>query len=128
MIDIDHFKQVNDRFGHVVGDDVLRGVAQILQREARSVDVVARYGGEEFVVVLPETGEEGAYAFAQRVCDRIGEEQLVHSPGFEQLRVTVSVGVATFPAPSVDTTDALVALADEAMYRAKTAGRNRVST
>jgi two-component system cell cycle response regulator len=128
MIDIDHFKQVNDRFGHVVGDEVLRSVAQILQREARSVDVVARYGGEEFVVVLPETGEEGAYAFAQRVCDRIGQEQLVHGPGFEQLRVTVSVGVATFPAPGVETTDGLIELADEAMYRAKAAGRNRVST
>ncbi|MGH7718081.1 MAG: diguanylate cyclase [Gemmatimonadaceae bacterium] len=128
MIDIDHFKGVNDQHGHAAGDEVLRGVAQVLQREARSVDVVARYGGEEFLVVLPETGEDGAYAFAERVCRRVAEDQIVAGSDFPDLRATVSVGVATFPSPGVESTEALIGAADAAMYRAKAGGRNQVAT
>jgi two-component system cell cycle response regulator len=126
MIDLDHFKLVNDTFGHLVGDDVLRRIAVILQREARTTDVVARFGGEEFVVVLPEQHLEGATAFAERVRTRIAEADLVPDEGRGVPRLTISIGVAVFPSPEVVTVDDLIARADEALYRAKSAGRNRV--
>lgn len=127
MVDLDHFKLVNDSFGHLVGDDVLRAVAQILVREARAVDLVARYGGEEFVVVLPEQGIEGATAFAERVRARIAEAPLVPMEGTRApLGMTISIGVAVFPSPTVVGVEDLLARADEALYRAKALGRNRV--
>ncbi len=126
MVDIDHFKVVNDRYGHLTGDDVLRNVVRVLQREARSVDFVARYGGEEFVVVLPETSAEGAFSLAERICARVREEPMAASPLAEPLHVTVSIGVATVPLSDVETTDDLIALADAALYRAKNEGRDRV--
>ncbi|HXY30859.1 MAG TPA: diguanylate cyclase [Gemmatimonadaceae bacterium] len=126
MVDLDHFKAVNDSYGHLVGDEVLRGVAHVLQREARAVDVVARYGGEEFVVVLPETGTEGAIAVAERIRARIAEHAPISGPAYEWLRVTVSIGVAILPSPRASTPEELIALADEALYRAKAEGRNRV--
>ncbi|HMI56922.1 MAG TPA: sensor domain-containing diguanylate cyclase, partial [Gemmatimonadaceae bacterium] len=126
MVDLDHFKAVNDSFGHLAGDEALRGVAHVLQREARSVDVVARYGGEEFVVILPETGEDGAVKVAERIRARVSEQQsegLVPMPA-----VTVSVGVATVLSTQIQAPEELIALADEALYRAKAQGRNRVCT
>src|SRR5450432_497096 len=126
MVDLDHFKAVNDSFGHLAGDEALRGVARVLQREARSVDVVARYGGEEFVVILPETGEDGAVKVAERIRARVTEqpqEGLVPMPA-----VTVSIGVATVLSTQVQAPEELIALADEALYRAKAQGRNRVCT
>jgi two-component system cell cycle response regulator len=126
MIDLDHFKAVNDSYGHVVGDEVLRGVSRILQREARAVDVVARFGGEEFVVVLPETGEEGAMSLAERIRSRVAETPPLAGGEYGWLRVTVSIGVATIPSPRVNSPEDLIALADEALYRAKAQGRNRV--
>jgi two-component system cell cycle response regulator len=128
MIDLDHFKSINDTYGHLVGDEVLREVSAILQREVRTVDLVARYGGEEFVVVLPETGEDGANTFAERVRQRIAEHRVVTGDGGKPLSVTVSIGVAAFPSPGIGETDDLVARADEALYRAKAQGRNRVRT
>ena len=125
MIDIDHFKLVNDTHGHLVGDEVLREVGAILQHEARTVDIVARYGGEEFVVVLPETGQEGAVTVAERIRERIASAQLRGSNG-TPLTVTASIGVALFPAPYVESTEDLFARADEALYRAKADGRDRV--
>ena len=103
MVDIDHFKAVNDTYGHLVGDEVLRDVARVLQREARTVDVVARYGGEEFVVMLPETGEEGAVALAERIRQRVEEQPMVSGEAYSWLRVTVSVGVATVAAQRATT-------------------------
>jgi two-component system cell cycle response regulator len=128
MVDLDHFKAVNDSYGHVVGDEVLRGVSKILQREARAVDVVARFGGEEFVLVLPETGEDGAVALAERIRTRVAETPPVPGGEYGWLRVTVSLGVATVPSPSVNTPEDLIAVADEALYRAKAQGRNQVCT
>jgi two-component system, cell cycle response regulator len=127
MIDLDHFKRINDTYGHLVGDEVLREVAKTLQREARTVDVVARYGGEEFCVILPETSVEGALAFGERVRDRIASQPAVSDRDFRGLHITVSVGVATIPNPRVNTPEDFIALADEALYRAKGLGRNRVS-
>jgi two-component system cell cycle response regulator len=125
MVDIDHFKRVNDTLGHLAGDDVLREVAAVLQNTVRTVDLVARYGGEEFVVVLPETGRDGAVAFADRVRERIAIHPFL-APVREGLALTASIGVATFPAERVDTVEDLFARADEALYRAKADGRNRV--
>lgn len=125
MIDLDHFKRVNDTYGHLVGDEVLRGIAMILQRSLRSVDMVARYGGEEFVVVLPETTEQGAVAFAERIRQRV-EQHAFEAERANTARVTVSIGVSAFPAPHVETADDLFSKADAALYRAKEKGRNRV--
>ena len=126
MVDLDHFKAVNDTFGHLAGDEALRGVARVLQREARSVDVVARYGGEEFVVILPETGEEGAVKVAERIRARVEEQP---SEGIAAMpSVTVSVGVATVLSTRIQAPEELIALADEALYRAKARGRNCVCT
>jgi two-component system cell cycle response regulator len=126
MVDIDHFKRVNDTYGHLVGDEVLREIAKTLQREARTVDVVARYGGEEFCVILPETSVEGATALAERVRARIAAQPAMPDKDYRGLHVTVSIGVATIPNPRVNSPEDLIALADEALYRAKAEGRNRV--
>ncbi len=126
MIDIDHFKPVNDTHGHLVGDEVLREVGAILQHAARTVDIVARYGGEEFVVALPETARDGAVTFAERIRELIAAHQFAVADG-GTLRISASIGVAVFPAPFVETTEDLFARADEALYRAKAEGRNRVS-
>jgi len=126
MVDLDHFKRVNDTHGHLVGDEVLREVSMIIQREVRTVDIVARYGGEEFVVVLPETAEEGAVAFAERLRQRIAEHRIAGEEGEDALSLTVSIGVATFPSSSIETTDDLISHADDALYRAKAEGRNKV--
>jgi two-component system cell cycle response regulator len=125
MVDMDHFKKINDTEGHLVGDDVLREVSSILRHAVRSVDVVARYGGEEFVVLLPETGEEGAVAFAERLRERIVSHTFL-AGSRSPLSLTASIGVATFPAPRVESVEDLFARADAALYRAKAEGRNRV--
>jgi two-component system cell cycle response regulator len=125
LIDLDHFKQVNDTHGHLAGDDVLIEVAALLQRVVRAVDIVARYGGEEFVVVLPETGAAGAEAFAERLRELIEEQCFVESRG-TPIRLTTSIGVSSFPSFGVDSVEDLLASADQALYRAKSEGRNRV--
>ena len=124
MVDLDHFKTVNDTHGHLVGDDVLRAIAHLLQESVRSVDFVARYGGEEFVVVLPETALVGAVKFAERMRERIAGTSFVREQG--GVHITASIGVASYPTSEVHTVDDLFARADEALYRAKSDGRNRV--
>lgn len=124
MVDLDHFKRINDTLGHLAGDDMLREIAAMLQESIRSVDVVARYGGEEFVVVLPETNAIGAVAFAERLRERIAS--MTFAEAYGGARVTVSIGVAAYTAPGVPSIDALFGLADEALYRAKADGRNKV--
>lgn len=114
MLDIDHFKQINDRFGHVRGDQVLRDLADAMVQAARDADVVARYGGEEFSIVLPETTLEGACEFADRLRNKISAS----------LSVTVSVGVAQ--ARADDSASTLLDVADSALYAAKSDGRNCV--
>ncbi|HMN08339.1 MAG TPA: diguanylate cyclase [Gemmatimonadaceae bacterium] len=125
LIDIDHFKRVNDTHGHLVGDDVLMDVGALLQGAVRAVDVVARYGGEEFVIVLPETAVSGATVFAERIRELI-EAHPFPLPDGGHLHLTASVGVASYPAPGLETAEDLLAAADQALYRAKAEGRNRV--
>lgn len=125
LLDLDHFKLVNDTYGHLTGDDVLFGLATVLQRAVRTVDTVARYGGEEFVIVLPETGKEGAVAFAERIRDRIAVHRFQVAGGRE-IQITASIGVATYPAPGLESAEDLFRAADAALYRAKGSGRNLV--
>jgi diguanylate cyclase (GGDEF)-like protein len=124
MLDIDNFKRVNDTYGHLQGDMVLREVARVLRQSSREIDEPARYGGEEMAVALPQTDLEGAYRFAERVRRRIEALELPLAGG-GTLRVTASFGVASLhTAPSADK-DALVAAADSALYQAKRAGKNQ---
>ncbi len=125
MIDIDFFKPINDRYGHHVGDQVLRDVASILMKDMREVDTVARYGGEEFVIVLPETTGPGARLVAERL--RRGVEQakfFAGSPGAIE-RLSISIGVAVFEQDAQFKRD-LIEFADAALYHAKESGRNQV--
>jgi two-component system cell cycle response regulator len=125
MIDIDHFKKVNDQHGHPAGDVVLRGVAHVLKDGLRTVDALGRYGGEEFVAVLPHTAHPEALVSAERL--RKAVEGHAFRVGDRDLHVTVSVGVATFPSPTVESPNALIREADKALYRAKEKGRNRIA-
>ncbi|MFY9479303.1 MAG: GGDEF domain-containing protein [Aquabacterium sp.] len=123
MLDIDHFKRINDRLGHAAGDAVLCAVAQTLQAHAREVDRVARFGGEEFCVLLPHTLHEGALQAAERLREAIN---LVSIPwNDEVISVTISTGLATADNPE-ETLDAIIQRADQALYQAKADGRNRV--
>ncbi|MBI4356120.1 MAG: GGDEF domain-containing protein [Candidatus Omnitrophica bacterium] len=123
LIDIDHFKQLNDQHGHLAGDVVLRSVAAILKATVREIDMVARYGGEEFVALLVETDRPRAVQAAQRIRAAVAREPLRAYD--EVLAVTVSIGVAAFPDDSEELAE-LVDLADQALYQAKAAGRNCV--
>lgn len=127
LFDIDHFKQINDTAGHLAGDSVLRQLGGLLADAMRKVDVLARYGGEEFVAMLPETLMDGAAVFAERLRERIAN-QVFDIGGQRSVRLTVSIGLATFPSSGVASTDDLFARADEALYRAKSGGRNQVRT
>ncbi|TMJ62518.1 MAG: PleD family two-component system response regulator [Alphaproteobacteria bacterium] len=125
MFDIDHFKQVNDRFGHLAGDDVLRELAGRALRNVRSVDLVGRLGGEEFVVVMPETSLGGATIVADRLRQAVADEPFVLAENGEKLAVTISVGLA-ITGQGEDTLEALLKRVDDALYAAKNGGRNRV--
>jgi two-component system cell cycle response regulator len=127
LLDVDHFKLINDTDGHLVGDSVLRQLGSLLEDAVRKVDVVARYGGEEFVMILPETSNEGGITFAERLRERV-EAMAFHVGTERPIHLTVSIGIATFPSPRIDTTEDLFARADEALYRAKSGGRNQVRT
>lgn len=125
MLDLDHFKLVNDRHGHAVGDTVLRAVAACVRERLRSSDVLGRLGGEEFGLVLPATGEPGARHLADQV--RLAVEALeLRGDGGTPLRVTLSAGVAVAEPERGDTVETLMHLADKALYQAKQKGRNRV--
>lgn len=128
MIDIDHFKRVNDRYGHPKGDRVLQKLGQLIVEAVRDSDVVTRFGGEEIVVILPNTPDVNAATLAERLRQKVAATDLAQvGEGEEQLpiRTTVSIGIAGFNHPGLDA-KRLLANADRAMYVAKQAGRNRV--
>jgi diguanylate cyclase (GGDEF)-like protein len=125
MLDIDNFKQVNDTYGHLQGDLVLREVARVLRQSSREIDEPARYGGEEMAVALPQTDLEGAYQFAERVRHAVEDLALPLPSGEGTLKVTASFGVASLATAEHADKGALVAAADRALYEAKRAGKNR---
>lgn len=124
MIDLDHFKRVNDEHGHAMGDKVLAAVGKLIRENVRVIDVAGRYGGEELCVLLPNTPLEGARKMAETLRARI--EAQVHMNGARRVPVTASFGVGAFDHMGVDDADSLLRVADEALYRAKENGRNRV--
>jgi diguanylate cyclase (GGDEF)-like protein len=121
MCDLDHFKQINDQFGHGGGDEVLAAVGALMPSTLRATDFAGRYGGEEFLILLPGTDAEGARLIAEKIRQAVGH---IHVPAVER-RVTVSIGVATLPTHATDA-DSLERAADRALYAAKAAGRDRV--
>jgi diguanylate cyclase (GGDEF)-like protein len=127
MVDIDHFKHVNDRYGHPAGDEVLCNVVSVLRQRVRTQDLVGRYGGEEFMVLLPDTGLAGAEQLARELCKAVEESRcFAQGAGPEGVAVTVSIGVFGGHLESGDSWDMLIAAADRALYQAKNNGRNRV--
>ncbi|HEX9254288.1 MAG TPA: GGDEF domain-containing protein, partial [Candidatus Angelobacter sp.] len=125
MIDIDHFKVLNDTHGHHVGDQLLRDVTSILMKDMREVDTVARYGGEEFVIILPETTEAGAVFVAQRQRRAVEQAKFFAGSPHSVQHLTISIGVAVYDTDAQFKRD-LIEFADAALYAAKHAGRNRV--
>jgi diguanylate cyclase (GGDEF)-like protein len=122
IVDIDHFKVVNDTFGHRAGDSVLKEVAAIIKQSLREVDTVARWGGEEFLIILPRTDKNNAGTVASRIAEAIAKKKFDQFPGGN---ITVSIGISGF-SDSVDTPDKLINSADFALYEAKAKGRNRI--
>jgi two-component system, cell cycle response regulator len=125
FIDVDHFKHFNDTHGHLQGDRVLKGLAWLIRDRCRSTTLAARYGGEEFVLLIPETGKEGARTLAEGLRRAIEEHPFEGRETQPAGKVTLSLGVATHPEDGTDSV-ALIASADRAVYQAKNAGRNRV--
>ncbi len=125
MIDIDHFKKINDTYGHAAGDEVLHEVGQRILRNIRGFDLAVRYGGEEFVVVMPDTPISVALGVADRLCEKMAGESVHVSDSEDRVAVTMSIGVAESRDRN-DTGDQLLKRADEALYKAKHTGRNRV--
>ena len=124
MCDIDHFKKVNDTYGHAAGDEVLKQFASILKDEAREIDRVGRYGGEEFLLILPGTVLDSAVTFAERLRQRVEDNTFSFEGG--TLKRTVSLGVASWPHPRIKGLEEMLKAADDALYVAKEMGRNRV--
>jgi len=123
MIDVDHFKEQNDHYGHLVGDAIIKEVSRVIKENIRQIDLLGRYGGEEFSIILTETAKEEAKFVAERIRQAIEDRRIrVYD---EDLKVTISIGMSSYPSDAVDA-DALIEKADQALYEAKNAGRNRV--
>jgi diguanylate cyclase (GGDEF)-like protein len=122
LLDLDAFKSVNDELGHAAGDETLRGMAEILLRHSRGINVICRYGGDEFAVLLVETSKAGARLYADRIRYVLSSYQFAH-----RRPATASFGIASLPEDVAPTADHLIRAADEALYAAKRAGKNRVS-
>jgi diguanylate cyclase (GGDEF)-like protein len=123
FFDLDDFKQVNDTFGHLAGDDALEHVARIVMGEVRTIDIAARYGGEEIVVVLPETEKAAAFVVGERIREKVEDMKLAYNDKI--INLTISGGIATLPLDATDTKD-LIANADIAVYKAKEEGKNNI--
>ena len=122
LLDLDGFKAVNDDLGHVAGDETLRGVAEILLRHSRGINVICRYGGDEFAVLLVETSKAGAWLYADRIRSMLTNHRFAHGR-----QITASFGIAALPEDVAPSPDELIRASDEALYSAKRAGKNRVS-
>jgi len=134
-LDLDHFKRVNDRYGHRAGDDALRLTAELLTRELRRLDVCTRWGGEEFTIIMPNTGAAGGLVVARRLLRAMRAKAVLSAAPIDErdgvpepVQLTASFGLASYPAAGIESAEALVHAADAAMYRAKNEGRNRICT
>ncbi len=127
MIDIDNFKNYNDTWGHQKGDEILLKISNIIADSSRRVDCVCRYGGEEFATVLPDATKKDAGVIAERIRSNIEQYHFISEPGHPEQKITVSIGVASFPDDGANKAE-LIRAADEALYEAKHNGKNRVST
>ena len=123
IFDIDHFKLVNDTYGHQIGDDVLTDVVDLISKNLRKHDIFGRYGGEEFTLLLPETDYKGALLVAERHRRRIENNRF---GGDNKFQVTISAGITSYPEENYDTLDEMIIKADESLYYAKNTGRNKV--
>jgi two-component system, cell cycle response regulator len=126
MLDLDHFKKINDTMGHLAGDNVLSAIANVLHKAVRNEDVVARFGGEEFAIILRAIAIDSAHLMAERV-RKLVEGTLIQLDGGKEMKCTVSIGIACYPTTPCKTLEQLVEAADKALYRAKHSGRNRVA-
>jgi diguanylate cyclase (GGDEF)-like protein len=126
MVDIDHFKLVNDSLGHAAGDKVLRSMTQMMEKSLRETEIVCRYGGEEFLIILPQTRPQEAKVVAERMRQAIEKSVFTPTLGEEPVRITISCGIAAYPEQG-ENLEQLIAAADAALYAAKSQGRNRVS-
>jgi diguanylate cyclase (GGDEF)-like protein len=124
MVDIDHFKKINDTFGHTEGDQVLYKISSLLKTSVRKKDTVARYGGEEFILILPEAGLEESFVIAERIRRQV--ENTSFEVGQAQVNLTLSMGISNFPSHRAKSKEDLVKMADQALYDAKRGGRNKV--
>lgn len=122
MLDVDFFKEHNDRFGHLVGDIILKELSGVIKENIRQIDLLARFGGEEFVIILPETDKKGAFLVAERIRQAVANKSIKAYD--EDLKLTLSAGISAYPADG-KTQNALLEKADQALYRAKNAGRNQ---
>jgi len=125
FVDLDRFKHYNDTFGHPAGDDLLKGLAELITMNSRSTTTVARYGGEEFILLVPEAPKAGAKIFAERLRASVEEHVWHDRESHPSVQVTLSIGVSTFPEDGLDA-KTMISRADEALYKAKEEGRNRV--
>ena len=124
MVDIDHFKKVNDTFGHTEGDQILCKISSLLKNSVRRKDTVARYGGEEFILILPEAGLQQSFVIAERIRQLV--ENTLFEVGRTQVNLTLSMGISNFPSHRVKSKEELIKMADQALYDAKRGGRNKV--
>jgi len=124
MLDLDSFKEINDRMGHLAGDRYLQKVGEVIRETMRAADIPCRYGGEEFCVLLPETDLDGATRIAERIRTRVSKLELRVGDGL--LKTTISVGIAAYPADFPGTIQGFLEKADQALYLAKQTGRDRV--
>ena len=127
MIDIDWFKKYNDNYGHLFGNLILRDLAQIIKGCIRDVDILVRYGGEEFVVILPQTSKEDARNIGERIRSKVEQTQFEDKDEKLKVKITVSLGVATYPENGVDPEE-LIKRVDQALYLAKGKGKNLICT
>ena len=124
MLDIDHFKSINDRYGHQAGDAVLKEIAEILLKNSRKYDIVCRYGGEEFIIVLPSTDMKSAMIIAEKIRGKINKCKIAYNA--ELIRTTISIGASQMRTDKEENTDNFIKRADDALYKAKNNGRNKV--
>ena len=125
MLDIDHFKAVNDNYGHLVGDDVIRHLAKVIREQVRETDISGRYGGEEFVILLADTTANDALVFAERLRKTVEESVVIYND--IEIKYTVSLGIAEVD-PSYSSVSQWLEHADNALYQSKDNGRNKVTT